>query len=63
MNGTKVVEIRGSLEARVLVMERLLEDMGKVVKDHESRVRWIERVVMYGIGAAGLGSFVLDHLK
>lgn len=51
---------------RLALLERTATDLGEIVKDHEKRIRWTERVALYGIGAVGLGGFILnvyDHLK
>lgn len=52
-----------SVEVRLAVLEQTSVDMGAIVKDHESRIRWIERVAMYGMGTLGIGSFLLSVFK
>lgn len=53
-------------ETRIALLERTAIDMGEIVQDHEKRIRSSERVLMYGLGVVGLGSFLLDayvHLR
>ena len=55
-----------TLETRVSLLERIADDMAKLATDHEKRLRWIERVVLYAMGTVGIGGFLLnvfDHLK
>jgi hypothetical protein len=48
------------IETRVALLERMAEDLGSIVKDHEKRIRWSERVLFYGMGVLGVGGFVLN---
>jgi hypothetical protein len=48
------------LETRVALLERMAEDLGSIVKDHEKRLRWSERVLFYGMGVLGVGGFALN---
>lgn len=53
-------------ETRIALLERTAIDMGEIVRDHEKRIRSSERLLMYGLGVVGLGSFVIDayiHLR
>lgn len=38
----------------------ILERLDKLVEDHEKRIRQVERIIGYGIGALGLLKMVWD---
>ena len=40
----------------------ILERLDKLVEDHEKRIRAIERVLAYGVGAAGFAKLLWDLL-
>lgn len=40
--------------------EIIIENLTSIMKDHESRIRFIERVVGYGLGALGLIEFGIN---
>jgi hypothetical protein len=48
------------LDTRVALLERMADDLGSIVKDHEKRLRWNERVLFYGMGVIGVSGFVLN---
>lgn len=55
-----------SVNTRIELLEHIAADLKTLVMDHEGRLRWIERVVLYGMGAVGVGSFamnIFDHLS
>lgn len=43
--------------------ETIIENLTSIMKDHESRLRFIERVVGYGLGAVGLVEFAINALN
>ena len=57
------------LDVRVALLERIAEDLSSLTKDHESRLRWIEKIAYYGLGMMGVGSIgtfalsVFDHVS
>jgi hypothetical protein len=48
------------IETRVALLERLAEDLGKLVSDHEKRIRSNERMLFYGMGVIGVGGFLVN---
>lgn len=48
------------IQTRVALLERLAEDLGNLVSDHEKRLRANERVLFYGMGVVGVGGFLLN---
>jgi len=56
-----VVEMHDrSVNVRLARLERIATDMGRILEDHESRMRWGERLLMYGAGTLGVGGFLLN---
>lgn len=41
-------------------LETISENTNIILRDHESRIRFIERVVGYGLGAVGLIEFGIN---
>lgn len=52
-----------STETRMALLERGMLLLQDISKDHESRLRKLERWVMYGSGAVGVLSLVLHFLE
>ncbi len=55
-----------STETRLALLERMAADLSNLVSDHEKRIRMSERVLFYGMGVVGVGSFALNvwtHLQ
>lgn len=44
---------------KLAVLEQLSADTAKIVADHESRVRKLERWLYMGMGIVGVGGFLL----
>jgi len=40
--------------------EVIIEDLARIVTDHESRVRWIERATSLVMGGGGLAYFLVQ---
>lgn len=43
-----------------LLVNQLIKQLEMITNDHESRIRFLERVIGYGIGALGVLKFVMD---
>ncbi len=52
-----------SSERMAARQELILEQLSALGGDHEKRIRFLERVVGYGAGAAGVIMFFLGKLK
>jgi hypothetical protein len=65
-SGTENGMSEATVETRLALLEQIAEYLGGIIKDHETRLRWIERVTLYAMGALGIGDLVLhalDRLK
>jgi len=51
------------LTHRETTQDVILEQLIKLVDDHEKRLRWLERYVNYAIGAFGLISLATNYIK
>ncbi len=49
-----------SLDTRVALLERMADDLGTIVKDHEKRLRSNERMVIYGTAVFGLCALAIS---
>lgn len=52
-----------SMDVRMAIMERVMEGVDKILADQESRLRKLERFMMYGSGAVGLFSLILHFME
>lgn len=41
-------------------LEIIIENLSQIIKDHEGRIRFLERIVGYGLGALGLIEFGIN---
>ncbi|MES2136108.1 MAG: hypothetical protein V4502_03485 [Pseudomonadota bacterium] len=46
--------MEGNVETRLALLERMADDLGTIVKDHEDRLRSNERMVIYGAAVFGM---------
>ncbi len=49
-----------SLDTRLALLERMADDLGTIVKDHEKRLRSNERMVIYGTAVFGLCALAIS---
>ena len=40
--------------------ELILEQLTKITSDHETRLRWMERTIGYGLGATAVIYFIVE---
>jgi len=45
------------------LLKQLAENTAKIVEDHESRIRVLERWLYMGLGVVGIASFVLHGVE
>jgi hypothetical protein len=57
--------VEDMLRTRVAVLQRIAQELEVLVKDHENRLRKLERIAMYGAGVIGvvsIGLHFMEHL-
>lgn len=52
MDQTEQIEINTKLET-------IIDNLSHIAKDHEGRIRFLERVVGFGLGAIGLVQYIV----
>lgn len=51
------------MAVEIALLKEIASNTGKIVSDHETRIRKIERWMMYGSGLAAAGSLALHFLE
>lgn len=43
-----------------LILNQLVTQLERIVSDHETRIRYLERMIFYGIGGLAIAKYVFD---